>query len=199
MRNEPEDRAYHLIVGCCILLLLVGCGAFLYGKLGRYPDEAAVQALRWRRVILVERFKTLHQDTLRSAMPADAYNVHIYEDCVPQYDSDGDFTGYDCNTRARYDIDRWVWDHDLTTAGDIREERVWPAFTPSEGQFLGAEREQRRREIFAVHFGRAAGVLVYETEDYNVWSGYHVGQRYALEMNRMEEPIWDSLKLVDVR
>lgn len=186
-----EEKGQAIIILLFVALLVCGCGYFLYGKLARYEQAASVTGLTWERVQPIEEFRVLHEDTLRSWIPADAYDVYYYTDC----DDDGD-----CDSRARYKINRWRWAFNLVNKGTVDQERVWPTFTSDTGEWIGAKRTATKYELLYVHFMTVGQLpLTYTASDVDDWGRFLAGQAFALDLNRFNEPIWDTLRLLDKR
>jgi hypothetical protein len=186
-----EDWGAAVVLLLVMVLVVGGCSVFVYGKLATYDHRVSVTSLTWLRTQPVEVFKAVHEDTLRIWMPADAYDISYYTDC----DDDGD-----CDNRARYTVNRWRWDHNLTTTGKITEERVWPVFIPDTGEWLGAKRATPRYETLFVNFVTPEQrAVVYTASDETDWRTYLAGQGFAIQFNRFEEPLWDTLRLLDQR
>lgn len=195
-----------------VLVVVVVIGVFVYASNSMYEAKALVTATTWRRVLSVEMFKTLSEDTLVRDMPSDAFNVYRYDDTYYDYetcyttDADGNLSSYECGDwvtdhRAKFNVNRWIWDHDLVTTGTLTDERVWPVFEPSPNLFIGAQRESGRREVFNVRFKRQDNSMIadYTPPTFISWSGFIPGQVYGVKINRLERIQWDTLTLVDAR
>lgn len=198
-----EEKGQAIIILLFVALLVGGCGVFLYGKLARYEQAASVTGLTWERVQPIEEFRVLHEDTMRYQMPADAYDVQLYTDCDTTCDTDDDGNRRcetDCDDRARYKINRWRWAFNLVNKGTVDQERVWPTFTSDTGEWIGAKRTATKYELLYVHFMTVGQLpLTYTASDVDDWGRFLAGQAFTLDLNRFNEPIWDTLRLLDKR
>lgn len=185
------------IIGCFITFCVSG-GLLLYLHYSTYATTIEVTSLEWQHVQPVEMFKVVHQDTLKSDMPSDAYNVDEYT--TTTYIKAGNVNIPITNYHARYDVNRWVWDHDLTVSGSPHDEMVWPSFTPNSpdgADWLGEVRAGTRREVLYVHFvTQNHEAFTYTAPDMTTWQTFGVEQRYGIDVNRLEEPQWNTLKRI---
>ncbi len=199
-------NVYVLIVA---LILVFVCGAgYVYAKLVRYPQEVAVTGLFWERVIPVETFQALTADSLAGDVPQDAYEVNHYpkrisKTCYRTVYNNGmpSKRSYDCSyteVRASYRVNRWHWTHDLVERGAVEKERIWPSFIPSGVTGLGETRPMARRERLTVQFNSRKHTFGRDVDEEG-WKSYLIGQAFTLEINGMDEPIWDTLKVADKR
>lgn len=184
------------IAGCALLIIvLIAAGVFAFLKLNTVTAMARVDKLYWQRYINVERFKPVYQDTSESSMPSDAYSIERYttRSCVPI--KIGKITSMSCTThhKARYWVNRWVYDYTLELRGTPKDERQYPEFTPSPSEELGAVRESTRGENLYIDFKVNDKVYTYTASDYQDWSKYQLESGYRLEINRLDEPQWLSL------
>lgn len=204
-----------------VALVLIAIGVFVYLKTSTCQVVGQVTAMTWQRDIQVERFKALPQDTHVSRMPADAYNVARYTKLIPYSYACGQTCHESCSgsskTRscyeacstnfctgprpedwAKYTINRWAYDHTLRKEGSPRDERVWPDFTPAPEPTLGNDRESARSETFFVAFKTPDGkAFTYSTPDLQVWQRFGIEADWTFNVNRLEEPQWDSLRKKD--
>jgi hypothetical protein len=198
-----SERAYRIVIIGAMLVGLAGCGAFVYGKLARYEQATSVTGLTWKRVQPIEEFRVLHEDTLRSWVPSDAYDIYYYTDCDTTCDTDDDGNRRcetDCDDRARYKINRWRWAFDLVNTGRFDQEQTWPTFQSDTGEWIGAKRTATRYELLYVHFLTVGQLpITYTANDQDDWRRFLAGQAFTIELNRFDEPIWDSLRLLDKR
>lgn len=224
MIDMDDDTRSALTCGiiAAAFVILIGA-ALVYLKFNTYIVTARVQSLTWKRVISVQQYKAVAQDTNISAVPSDAYDIARYTRDVPytyicgemchescygtgksesctNFCSPKTCTGLRPESWETYKINRWVFDHDLTTDGTQNTERAWHDFTPQPDEILGHEREQSRAETFYATFViNASGTtptkqFVYSTNDYTMWVGYHIESDYTFQVNRLEEPQWNTIK-----
>lgn len=205
------------VFGCTAVFMLIAAvvGIFIYLKTSTYHVESTVVDTTWKRDINVERFTALAQDTYEWQMPGDAYNVQKYTtshmesySCDEHEECTGSGKHESCEMvsdtcwrsvtdyRARYTISRWTYNQTLETKGKPSDERVWPDFTPRPEPTLGNDRERDRTETFYVAFHTADKQdFVYTTTDLNVWRAYTAGESVSFEVNRLNEPQWNTLKV----
>lgn len=217
--NVRENKVYIASVILVFAVLCIAASAFVYGKLATYHVQAQVVEMLWRRVIRVEKYQMVQEDSLRSGVPADAYNISYYtrtwyesQTCSRSVYGGTDSKGrakyrnesYECGTwrsesRAKYTVNRWRYDHDLQTQGSPGKERVWPEFVPSAVTELGALREGSREEFLTVTLQANELTLTYRAPSDVVWLTYAVQQSYEMDVNRWNEPLWETIRLVDRR
>lgn len=211
-----DDRScmFLVVIGFFLITLLVG--GFMVLSNSTYDSSMRVKALEWRRRLNIEVFKVLGGDSLQYHQPSDAYNLRPYlrsfyvnKTCYRRTRvKGGDMRtesyncGYwDSERRVKYNINRWVYDHDLVTSGSPQNERVWPAFTPSPIEEIGAERESERHEEFFVHFVRLdndQGIDL-PVPTYEGLIAYRAETSFTIKFNRLEQPQWDTLRRIDAR
>jgi hypothetical protein len=185
----------------CIMVLACLCGSFfVYGKLARYEVPMTVSGQDWTRIVPIEVYSVVDENSSRYRVPADAYDIRYYQDCDTTCDMDGN-CDTDCESRARYKVNRWIWSHDLSTVGDISVLRYWPDWVddPNDGK-IGRRRAARRREVFCTHFkGNNDTHAVFCGENEASWRPFLTGERWRVTFNRWNEPIWGDEKREDMR
>lgn len=189
-------------IGAFVIMLIFSCAlcTWVFGKLDSYDQRTTVAALSWRRIVPVQEYKTLEGDESKGWVPPDAYERREYTDCDTSINLDGDIS-IDCETRVSFKVDRWTWVYDLETHGPHTVDRYWPDFIPSQDQGkIGALRALPRREVLQVTLARKAGdSALFTCKDEAEWESFLIGQSYALRFNRWNEPLFDTLRLEDMR
>lgn len=210
--DSEENFASCLTIAIVSIIALVLIGVFIYLKTSTYDADSTVSNKTWVRDIRIDGFMTLPQDTYLSQMPADAYDIHQYERSYryacgeDTYEENGHeysdtvyCTGWD--QWATYKINRWAYIQTLETKGTPRDERVWPVFNPSGNNppNLGDVKEESRAENFYIDFTNKVDSKIYTltTPNYADFRNYAVGQSWALKINRLNEPQWDTLQVKD--
>lgn len=192
---ESDDSDF---ISCGLMILLAIAVTALvivprYLNSQHYDVTIAVVSTTWERVSPIERYSIVHMDTAVSQVPEDAFNIEEYTRRHYNLLSEK----WEKVKMAKYDVKRWVVDHELKTSGGKKDERVWPTFKPDADLFVGALREGTRRESFLVSFVRKDNnqPLEYFAPDYQTWIKYSVEQYYTIQFTRLELPLWNTLKL----
>lgn len=195
-----DERLGTLFLFFVALVLLIACATLSFLNFHYQPIDVRVTNLRWHRYINVEKFKMLEQDSLEIQVPADAYEVRKYNHTyyVSETCKIGDIS-YECgeyvtDKRAKYYVNRWVYDHTLESNGTPKDERQYPVFIPAYEEKLGALREQNRWEDLCVDFKAPFGDITYVLHDYNVWKSYNIEHIYTVDVNHFNQPNWETLK-----
>ena len=202
--SDDNERIYAAIIVIGLMLIAAIIGLYWYGRNSTYDVTIRVNALVWERVQPVEMFKIVHQSTKRSQRPADAYNVRDWYKSSTCSRSVGSGKSkhteyYECGSWwSDYDINRWVWDHDLVTSGTNHDEVVWPVFVPSGiGDVLGNTRAGERRAAYTVKFTCIDHTPIdYVVDDIALWRSYAEGSNWSVKINRLEQVYWDTLKRI---
>lgn len=210
--DDDKMKIIGIFAGLAIIALIIGI--YWYARNSTYTVNMTVDSLNWQRVQPVEMYKVLNMDTDIGSMPGDAYNINRYtywyyqsETCYrthTTYDSKGkshtSTESYECGhmvseAKARYNINRWVWDHDMVTSGTVHEDRVWPDFVPVGTGEIGSTRAGQRRETLTVTFKCTEhNPLTYTATDDKDWLQYVEGVDYSVQVNRLEQVYWDTIK-----
>jgi hypothetical protein len=210
----------HVILIAIVALCLLGVGAYVVLSRSTYSSSVAVTDQSWQRIITVERLEAQPGNGWRDEVPDDAYNrsCHSQDRCHTESEQyvcgsvnvdrgDGSFTRKDkyCNRdktacvldqKCNYTVNRWRSLPDLVTSGGPSEALIWPNFSPSGATALGAVRESGRREVLIVVFKDANGnTFPYNPKDYPTWQAFKVGQRYTVDINRLNQVQWNTLQL----
>jgi hypothetical protein len=207
-----------------VVLCLGAVGAFIALSRSTYSASMAVSELTWQRVISVEQLTAQPGSDWRSDVPHDAYSVacHSEDRCHDESEQyvcgsvnvdrgDGSFTKQDkyctrskqvcvSDSKCNYTVDRWIFERDYTATGGPADPVSWPAVTLNTGSFVGAERERSRTETLSVLFKGGGGQsYTHNPTDYAVWQTFKVGQSYTVEINRLNQVQWDTLKPVSAQ
>jgi hypothetical protein len=209
------------IVGLCLLLV----GGYVVLSRSTYGTSVAVSDMSWQRIISVEQLSARSGSDWRGSVPGDAYNrVCVARDrCHTESEryvcgsenvdrGDGSFTRRDkyCTRNKQvcvpdswcsYTVDRWGFARNITASGGPNDAPTWPNFTPLRTSGLGAERESGRKEVLNVVFkDESQGkTFTYNPPDYTTWVTFKPGQRYSVEVNRLEQVQWNTLKLLSAQ
>jgi hypothetical protein len=217
-RKGGLGRVKYLIIAA-VVLCIGAFAAFVVLSRSTYGASMAVSELTWQRVISVEQLTAQSGSDWRSGVPADAYNVacHSEDRCRTESEQyvcgsvnvdrgDGSFTKQDkyctrskqvCepDQKCSYTVNHWTFERDFTATGGPADPLPWPSVSLQTGSFVGAERESSRKETLNVVFKDSAGQsYTYNPTDYAVWQTYKVGQRYTVEINRLNQVQWNTLK-----
>ncbi len=195
-----------------VILICGGVSTVIYGKLTTYPVRASVRALTWQRSVQIDRFQAVQEDSLSYAVPAEAYDIHYYvhtwyepRTCIDVSSPESNYTkSYECGNwesenRARYIINRWKHDYTLHIQGSASETRHWPDFMLPNRQGLGALRESNREEHLLVAFKAGDLMMDYRAPSVETWLSYVPQHIYTLQVNRFNEPLWETMTLIDAR
>jgi hypothetical protein len=117
----------------------------------------------------------------------DKYCTRSKQVCVP-------------DSKCNYTVDRWAFERDYTASGGPADTPTWPAVTLNTGSVVGAERESARKETLTVIFKDSGGQShTHSPTDLATWQTYKIGQSYTVEINRLNQVQWDTLKPVSAQ
>ncbi len=210
----------HIIVAAIVALCLLAVGAYAALSRSTFSSTVNVADLNWQRVITVERLEAVPGSGWRSEVPGDAYNVSCRSEqrCHTESEryacgfenvdrGDGSFTRREkfctrdkqvCepDQMCSYTRNLWRFERDLAVNGGPNDLITWPNFVPLRISGIGAERESGRKEILNIVFRDSNGnTFTYNPKDYATWQAFKIGQQYTVEINRLNQVQWDSLKL----
>jgi hypothetical protein len=213
-----------VVVIAAVVLCLGAIVALIALSRSTYGASLAVTEMTWQRVISVEQLSAQPGSDWRSDVPHDAYNItcHSEDRCHNESEQyvcgsvnvdrgDGSFTKQDkyctrskqvCvpDSKCNYRVDRWAFERDYTASGGPADPPAWPAVTLNTGSVVGAERESSRRETLAVIFKDGGGQsYTHNPSDLATWQTFKVGQGYTVEINRLNQVQWDTLKPVSAQ
>lgn len=191
-RESCQSIIWGLTVGALFLMLVIAFAWNVHMKLQRIDISVRVTDLTWRYYLNVEQFSEVYQDTLKSYMPSDAYNITFYDtkSCVNVSDVPVCSKTY----HAKYWIQRWVYAYTLTNEGNPGQEMQYPDFVPNGNGELGSKRESTRGKTFFVTFKSEEMDYAYQTDDYATWKVYRVEGIHTMKVNGFKEPLWDTLQ-----
>ncbi len=202
-----------------VVLCLGVVAALIALSRSTYGASLAVTEMTWQRVISVEQLSAQPGTNWRSDVPPDAYSVtcHSEDRCHDESEQyvcgsvnvdrgDGSFTKQDkyCSrsrqvcvpdSRCNYTVDRWTFERDYTASGGPTDPPAWPVVTLNAGSVVGAERESSRKETLTVIFKDNGGQsYTHNPIDLTTWQTFKIGQSYTIEINRLNQVQWDTLK-----
>lgn len=192
-----------------------------------YGASLTVADLQWERIISVEKFTAVPGSGWDETVPPGALQLSCStrdraytetERVLAGYRKvdrgDGTFREepvYENRSKTVYRPDRWctyvvnTWlpAGDLRTSGGADDPLVWANFQPSNGIFIGAERERGRTQNFKVFFtgngDKEGATFTLDMGDETRWRTFSINQRYEIAFNRLEQPQWDTLTLEEPR
>ncbi len=217
-----------LVIGLIAVLVICigGVVALLALSKSTYDSSLAVNQVGWERVITVQRLETRTGSDWRGSVPAGAYNMSCTtrDKChneseqyvcgsTNQDRGDGSFVKKDkyCTRNKQvcvpdswcgYAVDVWNFARDVKAAGGLGEPLMWPDFTPLRTSGIGAEREAGRKETLTVVFqdlSNKGKTYTYNPPNADQWQIFKPGQRYSVEINRLEQVQWKTLKLISAQ
>jgi hypothetical protein len=213
-----------LVLGAVLGLIVLAVAAFFYLRGSTYGSTLSVTDQNWQRIISVERLEAQPGSDWRNQVPGGAYNLSCrsQDRCHNESEQyvcgsvnvdrgDGSFSKRDkyCSRDKQvcvpdqmcsYTINRWRSQPDLVMAGGPNEQLVWPNFAPSGSTGLGAVRESGRKEVLNVVFKDTNGnTFTFNPKDYAAWQAFKVGQRYTVEINRLNQVQWNTLKMTSAQ
>jgi hypothetical protein len=216
MGTQPKKKSKGLPIGCWIALVavVVLIGGFLVVSNIKHTSSVTVTDMTWNHKIDVQQVQPQAGSNWQDSMPSDAYNVTCHSQdrchteqesytCGYEYKDNGNGSGErqekTCtrdkqvcvsDQMCNYTVDRWVTVNTLTTSGGVNDQPHCPAFTPLQGQRGTCE------ENYNVLFQADKKNYTYSQSNLNVWSSFKIGQKYNLDVNVLDQPSWDSLKLL---
>ncbi len=225
IKGQPRGGGRgRLVIGAVIGLVVLAVAAFIFLSRSTFASTVGVTDLTWQRIISVERLEAQTGSDWRNQVPVDAYSVacHAQDRCRTESEQyvcgsvnvdrgDGSFTKQDkyCTRNKQvcvpdqmcsYMVNRWRPQPDLTTSGGPNDPPTWPNFTPSGTTGLGSVRERGRKEVYNVVFKDTNGnTYTYNSPDYAAWQSFKVGQRYSVDINRLNQVQWNTLKLTSAQ
>jgi len=206
-----------LAVAAVIIIGLIVLSRSTYGA------TIQVTNLTWERNIFTETYTAAPGSGWRDSVPIDAYSVSCsprqreYTDsesyqCGFEVSDRGDGSGarrpkmcqrnvtrYETDSFCSYAINRWIPGQTYSQSGGPTDPLAWPLYTPrGSGISIGATRESRREQDLRVLFDgtgdKAGSDFTYEVEDESSWMTFKVGQAYSVDINRLEQVQWNTLK-----
>jgi hypothetical protein len=227
LASKPQSRRTQIILAVLATLCIGLIGAFLFLSNSTYASTVTVNDLKWERTISVETYSAVPGSDWRDSVPVGAYNTSCLPKDRPHDESyqeacgvervdrgDGSFvekqkmctksrTVYKPDTFCSYTVNLWIKANDLKTAGGPNEPLSWANFTPSVTNNIGAQREARRQQnliaLFTDKSGKQYEYALTEQNEEQIWRSFKIGQQYTLEVNRLEVPQWQTLKLAEPR
>ncbi len=205
-----------------VALAVVLIGGLITLSNSRYTTTLAVSGMSWERVITVERYERTPGSGWRDSMPAGAntisceirqraYNETERYVCGREYRDRGDGSGsyvdkyctrnktvYRSESWCSYYVDSWNFNRNIKASGGPDDPLIWPNFSPVQTFGLGAERERSRTETLTVLFKEIDNNEnhTYNPKAESAWRDFNIGQKYSVEINRLEQEQWNTLKRV---
>jgi hypothetical protein len=104
---------------------------------------------------------------------------------VPYYD-----------TYCSYKVNRWGPSDPVVASGGPDATPEWPLFTANNVASIGSKREAGREEKYQVTFTQTgkSGLLTYDPKTLEQYSLFRVGQTYLVEINKLGNVFWETLK-----
>jgi hypothetical protein len=219
---QPQPGWVRLLPFVLIGLVVACIAGFVYLNSSTFNAALSVSEQRWVTGISLQERRSMSSDGWRDSVPGDAYNVscqprqreyidYVQEQCGYEYVDRGDGSGQrvpkmcsrqvvrtQTDSYCRYTVDRWVPLPDLQESGGPDDPIRKPTFNPGVGNLSGRIRVVDEYLRFVVIFQDAANGQFYELNptDEDTWRGFRVGNRYSVEINRLNIVNWATLKRV---
>jgi len=220
------NRVLVIALIAALVICIGGVVALIALSNSTYGSSVAVNQVGWERVITVQRLETRAGSDWRSGVPSGAYNVsctskqrcHTESEryvcgSIRQDRGDGSYVNKDkyCSRDKQvcvpdswcsYAVDVWNNVRDVKASGGLDDALVWPNFTPLRTNGVGAEREGGRKETLTVVFtdvNNKGKTYTFNPTNVDQWKAFKPGQRYSVEINRLEQVQWKTLKLVSAQ
>lgn len=211
VRHRFATRRRRILSVLCLLGGLAGIAAMCGAITMFWTRAAEVEATghRWERSVSIERFSAESAGAWCDGMPSDAYGVSRStrqrdtrripegQDCTSVNVDNGDGTysqQQECTTRYReepiyddwcdYTVDRWVYDHSETAAGEgTRPSPYWPSVSVSGCASLGCTRQGGRSAEYVVRYLEVGEDEPLECDfDQRTWESVERGSRWSAEI-----------------
>lgn len=187
-----------------------------------YAASMKVNDLAWERNIYTEQYAAVPGAGWQDSVPFDAYGrtcsprQRAYTEqeryqCGYEMSDRGDGSGsrrakYCTRSKTRYEtenycsyvVNRWTPAQTYNASGGATDPLTWPAFTPRGSGSIGATRETRRETRLSILFeglgDKSGKTFTYDLSDESRWMTFKPGQTYSVDINRLEQVQWNSLK-----
>jgi len=223
-QNKGMPTWLKIVIIVAVIAGIIG-GALFFLSRSTYASQIKVADANWERTVQVVEYQAQPGDTWCDAMPGGAYNVirragtdyrSVREACGSHTEKvdrgDGSFsertvTDY-CDKQVPYSrdkctyvVNRWNQVDMLKTSGGANDTPIWPNFTPNRGgtDVIGSRKQGNTTQTYRVIFDRAdnKGKITFMPTTFEEWQKFRVGQRYSVEIDRLENVHWNTLKTAD--